>query len=102
MGFQLWVTIGNAALNTLLLLLLRVPMRWSPYGVMGAAVLTTTQLYVPGKRQILTDPSHDALANLTSSAPEAAEKSVLGGRPRCRAKRAATASARARGGPAAA
>ena len=45
LGFQLWVTIGNSALNLMLLLLLNVPIQWSPYGVVGAAVLTGTQLF---------------------------------------------------------
>jgi glucose uptake protein GlcU len=45
LGFQLWVTIGNSALNLMLLLLLNVPIQWSQYGVVGAAVLTGTQLF---------------------------------------------------------
>ena len=45
LGFQLWVTIGNASLNLLLLLLLHVPIRWSAPGMLGAMTLTLTQLF---------------------------------------------------------
>ena len=45
LGFQLWVTLGNAGLNALLLLLLRVPARWDWWGVTGALVLTATQVF---------------------------------------------------------
>lgn len=43
--FQLWVTVGNALLNLLLLILLRVELQWSGWGVLGAAALTATQLF---------------------------------------------------------
>ena len=45
LGFQVWVTLGNAALNFLLLLLLRVPLVWDIHGVVGAMCLTATQLF---------------------------------------------------------
>ena len=45
LGFQLWVTLGNAGLNALLLVLLRVPARWDWWGVAGALVLTATQVF---------------------------------------------------------
>ena len=44
LGFQLWVTVGNSTLNLLLLFLLRIPIVWSGYGVVGALFLTLTQL----------------------------------------------------------
>ena len=45
LGFQLWVTLGNFTLNTLLLLLLGVPLRWEWWGVVGALCLTATQIF---------------------------------------------------------
>jgi len=51
--FQLWVTFGNAGLNILLLLLLHVPVRWSPWGAAGAAILTGTQLLAWPAIQVL-------------------------------------------------
>ena len=51
--FQLWVTVGNAGLNILLLLMLHVPVRWSPWGAAGAAILTGTQLLAWPAIQVL-------------------------------------------------
>ena len=45
LGFQLWVTVGNAGVNLLLLLLLGVPIQWSAHGTAGAGILTATQLF---------------------------------------------------------
>ena len=36
LSYQVWVTVGNVALNLLLLLLLHVPIRWDWWGVAGA------------------------------------------------------------------
>lgn len=36
LAFQCWVTVGNAGLNVLLLLLLRVPLQWCGWGIVGA------------------------------------------------------------------
>ena len=41
---QVWVTLGNAGTNLLLLGMLRVPLEWSTAGAAGAAILTATQL----------------------------------------------------------
>ncbi|KAL3933808.1 MAG: hypothetical protein SGPRY_000121 [Prymnesium sp.] len=45
LGFQIWVTLGNAALNLLLLSALSVSVRWNSWGAAGAAILTGTQLF---------------------------------------------------------
>lgn len=45
LGFQLWVTMGNSGASTLLLLLMRVPLRWGAWGTVGAATLTCVQIF---------------------------------------------------------